>query len=89
MLPSARLTKLVWGDGSVIHFSSQLLVVLDFEVLEERAHLLLVGSGGFGLESVVGCELDAASGFQDVIGTCATLVIQPAVIPRKSRHTLF
>jgi len=88
-LPSARLTKLVRGDSSVVDVGSELLVVLDLEVLEERSHLLLVGSGGFGLEGVEGCELDAASGFQDIIGACAMLAIRPTSFPFKSRHTLF
>ena len=88
-LPSARLTKLVRGDSSVVDVGSELLVVLDLEVLEERSHLLLVGSGGFGLEGVEGGKLDAASGFQDIIGTCATLVIRPTILPPESRHTLF
>jgi hypothetical protein len=88
-MSSARLTKLVRAYGAVENIGSQQLVVLDLEVLEERAHLLLVGGGGFGLEGVVGCELDAASGFQNVIGTCAMLEIRPTVLPPESRHTLF
>lgn len=87
--PCQRLTELVRGDGAVVNIDSQLLVVLDLEVLEERAHLLLVGNGGFGLEGVVGCKLYTASGFQDVIGTCAMLVIRHTVLPPESRHTLF
>lgn len=81
--PFPRLTKLVRGDGAAVDLGSQLFVVLDLEVLEERAHLLLVGGRGFGLEGVVGCELYTASGFQDILGTCAMLAIRLAVLPVK------
>jgi len=81
MISPLRRTKLVRADGAVVDISSQLLVVLDLEVLEERAHLLLVSGGGFGLESVIGCELYATSGFQNVIGTFAMLAIRLEMLP--------